>query len=984
MSGRSTPTTTASKRHSRNPSTFDALKKVQIDGTHARSSGHVLNSLRSTQLVESKPLLPAELIATILDYLPVPDLCRFARVSRRLREMVYDDTRWISKLHAMGAWNELEARQRAEEAMKRQTEAQTARQSAETRRTGSINGTTGDGRRTTMFDAGVEEQRYRKSIEPPPKSPPKKRGTLADGFDELTLNGSAAAAPSQTIPQADPQAALRIFERVRSIRGYARHEFGKVYGALGPLYLDLACSKGHSDANIFRLYRDPEQQAQILRNLKRFAQCDLASGWEQRQQQIDSMIGVFENAVLKEFEQGYHADDVTGRMHRYAHVLVTLNGGSAAIDSFISNHDIMARTRRLGQPLDCLEGCAPGHVDLSPSQRFFDSLAAAMVQQASVIDATFPPEVDVLTPFWRRLCEELILEYVATLFREALNRGNEVYVKAVAGAFGQALGLVAALKPTKASPADFAEASKRILVKCFEKDMNRYLGEEFEVFRSKAEAEVSRWEKELSEHEASTEAFFMSNVNRQAAKRDFLSSFRKVVMMPVNMFPGTSTPKPTNAASRSSAAIDLNSVDTSYTGGRPASPALGASPLRPGTPAQEPPTTELAAKTAILNSRLEGIKSLFSIEVALNLTHIAKASIERTALMVQVGGERGEEAKKQCGTMFVTLLDILGTRHVRNGFDKAVGHLGQYNPREVRKFKEESKSSDGVSAGSTAHVGVEPLVTFLELVNVGDLIQQMIDVFYSQELIATKLIDRDDFLDPAVKDKKKFEQMLDERVAAGLNKGIDVLMDEVEYICATTQTPTDFNPTVDSPVVDIGPSTTAKQVVDMVSGHTGMLVGSTDKNMLDVFNQEVGLRLFTALCKHFKRQRISVDGAIRLISDINHYASFISTLRQKPLIPYYEALRELSGIFLVHIDPPASYFAANAQGKRASILGGGSKTTKTQAQAKELAAIIADTQRFRGIFPAEEVYEFAERRADWYMVKGDVERAMYGVGCVLM
>ncbi|KAM3414709.1 hypothetical protein BST61_g9867 [Cercospora zeina] len=971
MSGRSTPVTT-SRRHSRNPSTFDALKKVQIDG-------HVLNSLRSTQLVESKPLLPAELIATILDYLPVPDLCRFARVSRRLREMVYDDTRWISKLHAMGAWNELEARQRAEEAMKRQTDAQAGKQNGDTRRTGSVSSATGDGRPTTMFDASVEEQRYRKSIETQSKPPPKKRGTLSDGFDELTLDGSAAAAPSQAIPQADPQAALHVFEHVRSIRGYARQEFGKVYGALGPLYLDLARSRGHSDAHIFRLYRDPEQQAQILRNLKRFAQCDLAGGWAQRQQQLDSMIGVFENAVLKEFEQGYHADDVTGRMHRYAHVLVTLNGGSAAIESFISNHDIMARTKRLGQPLDCLEGCAPGHVDLSPSQRFFDGLAAAMVQQAGVIDATFPPEVDVLTPFWRRLCEERILEYVATLFREALNRSNEVYVKAVAGAFGQALRLAAALKPTKASPADFAEASKKTLVKCFVKDMDRYLGEEFEVFRSKAKAEVNRWEKELSEHEASTEAFFMSNVNRQAAKRDFLSSFKKVVMMPVNMFPGTST-KPASVANRSSAAVDLNAIDTSYTGGRPASPAFGGS--RPGTPAQEAPTTELAAKTAILNSRLEGIKSLFSIEVALNLTHIAKASIERAALMVKVGGGKGEEAQKQCGTMFVTLLDILGTRHVKNGFDKAVGHLGQYNPREVRKFKEESNSSDGVSAGSTAHVGVEPLVTFLELVNVGDLIQQMIDVFYSQELIATKLIDRDDFLDPAVKEKKKFEQMLDERVAAGLNKGIDVLMDEVEYICATTQTPSDFNTPPDSQVVDIGPSAAAKQVVDMVFGHTSMLVGSTDKNMLDVFNQEVGLRLFTALCKHFKRQRISVDGAIRLISDINHYASFISTLRQKTLIPYYEALRELSGIFLVHIDPPATYFAANAQGKRASILGGGSKTTKTQAQAKELATIIADSQRFRGIFPAEEVYEFAERRADWYMVKGDVERAMYGVGCL--
>jgi len=49
-----------------------------------------------------------------------------------------------------------------------------------------------------------------------------------------------------------------------------------------------------------------------------------------------------------------------------------------------------------------------------------------------------------------------------------------------------------------------------------------------------------------------------------------------------------------------------------------------------------------------------------------------------------------------------------------------------------------------------------------------------------------------------------------------------------------------------------------------------------------------------------------------------------------------------------------------------------------------LAAIIADTDRYKGIFPAEEVYEFAERRADWYSVKGQVERAMYGIGCVVM
>lgn len=974
MSG--SPSTTQ-KRHSRNPSHLEHLKKVQMNGAPAiRSSENVFASLRATSMAESKPHLPAELIATILDHLPVPDLLRFARVSRRLHEMVYDDTRWIQKLKAMGAWNEAEARQRVDEAIKRRTEAHMARQSDDPRRAG---GTPALARRhaggETLFDAGVEEDRHRRSAEAPSTPQHKKRGALADGFDELTISGTPASPPT-ALPDTDTTTALHVFGRVKSIRGYARQEFAKIYGALSPLYLDLARTQGHSHAQIFRTYRDPEQQAQILANLKRFAQCDLSGGWEQREEKLGSMIGVFENAVLQEFEQGYSAGDVSGRMHRYAHVLVALNGGSAAIDSFISNHSLMTRTQRLGKSLDCLEGCAPGHVDLNPSQRFFEQLATIMVQQADIIDLTFPPTVDVQTPFWTRVCEDIVADYLTTLFDEAHVRGSETYVKAVAGTFGQALRLVASLKPTATSPEDFPEKSKQTMLHCFDKHIDLYLAEEFEVFRTKAESEVGRWEKDLSEQEATAEAFFMSNVNRQAAKRDFLSSFKKVVMMPVNVFP-TFSAKPTNVASRSSANMDA--VDTAYQGSRPLTPSMpGTPPLRSNTPTQEPPTTELAAKTAILNSRLEGIKSLFSIEVALNLTHLAKASIERATLLIQMGGNDGKEAKKLCSNLFVTLIDILGNRHIRNGFDKAVGHLGEYNPRQVRKFKEET--TGGEAPSEKAHIGVEPLVTFLELVNVGDLIQQMVDVFYSQELVATKLIDRDDFLDPAVKDKKKFEQMLDERVAAGLNKGIDVLMDEVEYICATTQKPTDFNPGRDA-VVDIGPSQTAKQIVDMISGHTGMLVGSTDKNMLDVFNQEVGLRLFTALCKHFKRQRISVDGSIKLISDINHYSSFITTLRQKPLMPYYEALREMSQIYLVYIDPPAAYFGG-AKGKRASILS--TKATSTQNQAKELATIIADSQRYHGIFPAEEVYEFAERRADWYLVKSDVERAMYGVGCSIM
>ena len=88
---------------------------------------------------------------------------------------------------------------------------------------------------------------------------------------------------------------------------------------------------------------------------------------------------------------------------------------------------------------------------------------------------------------------------------------------------------------------------------------------------------------------------------------------------------------------------------------------------------------------------------------------------------------------------------------------------------------------------------------------------------------------------------------------------------------------------------------------------------------------------------------------------MSHYYSYIGTLRNKPLLQYFIALRELAQIYL--IDP---------------------------SEAKALASLIADGERFHGIFGAEEVYEFAERRADWYAIKGKVERAMYGIGCYLM
>ncbi|KAH8598214.1 exocyst complex component Sec10-domain-containing protein [Bisporella sp. PMI_857] len=913
----------------------------------------IISSLKATSMLDqaTKPILPAEIISTILDYLPIPDLMNFSRTCKRMQEMVYEDSRWVPRLKVMGVWNDGEARKRFEEALRAKREMMRLRAEEEGKKgigVAAANGVnSGGGTRKTstmLFDAGVEEERQRKSVE---------RNSL-DGFETLALSSSVGNRPisSSRAPMLDPEALLNIFAGVKSIRGSARKEYAKIYAALGPFYFDLARSKSHNDPVIFRVYRDPEQQAQMLAHLHIFSKSDWAQGWRQREEKLVTMTGIFENAVLREFEHGYEAWDIDGRMRRYAHVLGVLNGGHAGMELFVQKHPMFSDREVLGHPMDCINQASSGGIALGPSRTFLENLARKINEQASIIDRVFPVGEDVLQPFLDKVAEDVLMEYVTPLFDESHEQSIPSYLQAVSGIFEQSMQFGFSLKPSKNSGSDFPEKVKAIIARVFEPHIDLYLTDELDHFKRLAEAEVGNWESKLSAQEATTESFFMGSFNRQADKKDFLSSFKKVVMMPVNVvgsLPLSSpfaTNKPVPPSPVPAAPKSLSTLQTpngiSPASSRPQTPRLEG--FRSGSPLPtEAPTDELAAKAALMASKLEGIRSLFSIEVALDLTHSAKASIERAGLFVRLGGQTGEEAREQCLAVFVSLLQILGTRHVKTGFDRAVDHLSNYNPREVSEHKQ----------------SVAPLVTFLELVNVGDLISQMVDVFYEQQLVATKLADRNDFLDPAAQAKKKFEQMLDERVAAGLNKGIDVLMDEVEYVCSTATKPTDYNPPPaingSTQDIDIGPTAAATQVVAIVEAHTKMLTGSTDKTMLDVFNQEVGLRLFTALCKHLKRQRISTDGAIKLISDMNIYYNYIRTLKNQDLLEYFKALRELSQIYLIEAK-----------------------------HAKEMATVIADGGRFYGIFRAEEVYEFAERRADWYSVKRDVERSMYGMGCAIM
>ena len=786
--------------------------------------------------------------------------------------MVYDDTRWVQRLQLIGCWNEAAARARGEESRRKKLEALNASREEQLKKNGigvdAFSAAISDSEQLRKPGQTLSTARGTQGLKIPINSAPsRERQNDEDGFDFTTLSPITSDLPSARLPL-DTASILNIISEARSIRGAARQEYGRIHAGLAPFYKDAIKSKHPSNARIFRVYRDPNQQAKMLAQLSQFAKGDISQGWQQRETKLEQMISAFEDAVSREFDQGLKIQDVDGRMRKYSHVLVTLNGGQRAVERFISDNPIIKDRLNLGDPMDCVSPSNADHLFLVESHSFFSHLSSAFNSQVSIIDQVFPASVNVIVPFLQRVGVDVIATYLTTLFSYLHERSMESYIRAVSGIYEQSLRFAKSLQPPQHSGDEFYETLDQTITKVFEPHVPSYLTEEMAFFKRRSEIEVGGWERQLSQQDASVESMYMSNVNRQADKRDFLTSFKKVVMMPVNVlptFPMTSrfNSKPTVAkALVNGDKVDSSQLSSSEPSTRPSTPIpVNGSMLiasRSSTPVPEPPTTELAAKAAIMKSRLEGIRSLFSLEVALNLVHMAKASIERAAVFTKVQSQFDADARTQCEAIFILLLKILGTRHVRAGFDQAVEHLSKYNPR---------------SASNQNQPGVAPLVVFLELVNVGDLIQQMLDVFYEQELVGAKLTDRNDFLNPTIKEKKRFEQMLDERVAAGLNKGIEVLMAEVEFICATTQKVEDFNPGATGvamiEIADISPSSTAVWIVEVVSAHTKMLVGSTDKNMLDVFNQEVGLRLFTALCKHLKRQRISVAGSIRLIRYCN-------------------------------------------------------------------------------------------------------------------
>lgn len=340
--------------------------------------------------------------------------------------------------------------------------------------------------------------------------------------------------------------------------------------------------------------------------------------------------------------------------------------------------------------------------------------------------------------------------------------------------------------------------------------------------------------------------------------------------------------------------------------------------------------TPVSSTGAGVQATLTQMQLLLSLDTALQVIHVNRDCLKRIETFAKYPLPFGDRVRSQIQEVSLLCLRALGEGHINPGFAKATSQIREWKPEEHTQAGQEQE--------------VEPLVHFFELVHVGDTIAQMVQVYFDQEL--SRHIDRNDFLNAVVKGKKKFESNLDEAVAKGLNAGVDLLLGQAEHIVTSRQNVKDFFPDVGI-LTDLSPTSACREAVECLQIHCRMLVGTTDKNVLEVFYQEVGIRLYAVLCKHIKRQIISIDGGFKLIADLNHYHAFVNTLKQSTVTADFEHLKMLGNIFI--IDNP-----------------------------KELAKIARDANMFGGTLSPEELYEFLHARSDFRLIEKAVDKEMYG------
>lgn len=538
------------------------------------------------------------------------------------------------------------------------------------------------------------------------------------------------------------------------------------------------------------------------------------------------------------------------------------------------------------------------------------------------------------------------------MLQNAEAHSQYVYLEAFAQSYLAVLPLAEAVSNT--APHVELSESQAVLGMVWAVHLDEYITAEEAWAKSLLQDLCEKWQQNVRSHLTQLEN--VVHAHRQslaplssqfaAEKRSFMSKFKTALLKPAVSVPRSSStsslPRPSTEASARTSAERPSSEHEGYVGLGQVPSALDDDVWDDELPPEKSPVKTAPPPKLVLpqsSSRSSSpqrnfMTSILSLDTAIELVNIARLSLQRLESLRALDPLRIQAAAVH---VVVLLFSTINHGHFEPGFSKAREEIGSYD--FIKHDKESERGSDAAD-----HVG--PLLLFFELVQTGDTIQQMMQVFFDR--VASPMLGKIDFTNAAVREKKKMENDLDENVAQGMSAGVELLVQHVEHIVLTHQEPRDFYPESNTNIDVAQPTRACIQCCETLRIYCDLLASCADKALLDVFYQEIGFRLYAVLCKHLKRQIISLNGGFQVISDLNAYYAFITTLRQPALNSVFGALKRVGSLYIVD-------------------------------QPKELAKMVRDATLSGGTMRSEEMYEFLRSRSDFKSIERNIDGELYGI-----
>ncbi|KAJ3287455.1 F-box protein: endocytic membrane traffic, recycling ReCYcling 1 [Borealophlyctis nickersoniae] len=879
--------------------------------------------------------LPPDLIVRLISFLPVPDLPKVACLSRRFKILAYNEDLYEPKLKSLGV---VGMGRGADEGRGGTGAAGTA--GADTTEntqlvtrlrqlpgghmlsgsikyigTGSLwgsleedskSGTAGSPEQPAaerLNEAGSPDAPTPDSVGSPSSAQPQISAAItAPKKSTITIGagGVHGAAKSQNAANIGGGAKSGGGGAGRQSRP-ARELFRQVYTELLPYFLDF--KKRQKDSKVFKDFKDLVEVGTILRRLRLFSQAKFIPDAEDIDFSLETTIEWFESMVLGQFERAYDTNNIK-EMQRNALAAYQLNGGAACAQLFISKNPIFFdetfNPSLVASKLPSAGGPAVGYSLADDFAKFSDYMLNNCRKQAEIIAQVFPPEMDVMTLFVNKVFEDSVAEYLTAVLVAAKSRENlGIYLHTLATGVHCCTQFVDFIANNEAKVFVQVDQIKANIATLFKPYTETYIRQEMEHTRKKFDAELDKWNNRKGERgvRKATAPYLADQEKAQAHKRLVMSAVKAVVFAPMALtktlgITGNNRVKP----HRQSLLGDAEPVVT---------------PMEP---------ERVDAVTYHLDD--DSLNSLISLELCLNLMHTNKEALGRT-LVITSATDR-PKLRPNVEKVFCALLTSIGERHIKPAFDKAIDRLSK--SQVVDSTGDKSVSMDSLQ--------------FFEMVHIADLIQQMVDVYFNEDV--RSWVDETDFLSDIVVDKKAFEHLLDDCVAHGMDKAIQVLINQVDYILLTELSPTDYNPSDKAMVLDVKPTKACEKAIECLNSHTKLLSGATEKHTMEVFLGEVGVRLFNVIIKSIKRQQISQAGAMQLICDFNRYYQWAQAQRVSSIAKLFQVLKELGNLYLAD---------------------GG----------EELKKLVHDQSRYQGALRIEEIYELLQSRTDYKKIQKYVE-----------